>query len=69
MAEGVIATGVDAATPMSEVVAVTPDLTTAACGFCSKRRDQVPGLAAAAQAAICTECLDLCREIIQEELG
>jgi hypothetical protein len=45
------------------------------CSFCGKRRDQVAGLAASTAqtvrkvpAAICTECLDLCEEIITEEL-
>jgi len=55
------------------------------CSFCGKRRDQVAGLmvssvqtertkseradSAMAPAAICTECLGLCTEIITEELG
>ena len=46
------------------------------CSFCGKRRDQVAGLAVSSAqtgrklpAAICTECLDLCTEIITEELG
>ena len=69
MADGVIETGQDAATPVSAVAAVAADLTTAKCGFCGKRRDQVSGLAAAEQGSICTECLSLCHEIISEELG
>jgi hypothetical protein len=69
LADGVISSEADAATPVSEVVPVAPDLTTAACGFCSKQRHQVAGLAAAAQASICTECLELCHEIITEELA
>jgi len=36
------------------------------CGFCGKRRHQVAGMAAAAQAKICNECLDLCHEIREE---
>ena len=46
------------------------------CSFCGKRRDQVAGLVVSsaqtgrkAPATICTECLDLCTEIITEELG
>jgi ATP-dependent Clp protease ATP-binding subunit ClpX len=39
------------------------------CSFCGKRRHQVSGLAAAARAAICTECLGLCHEIIGEDLA
>ena len=45
------------------------------CSFCGKYRHQVPGMAASpaetggkAPAAICSECLDLCDEIIAEEL-
>ena len=69
MADGVIETGQDAATPVSAVASVAADLTTAKCGFCGKRRYQVSGLAAAEQGSICTECLTLCHEIISEELG
>ena len=36
------------------------------CSFCGKRRHQVAGMAAAVQAKICDECLDLCREIRDE---
>ena len=36
------------------------------CSFCGKRRHQVAGMAAAARAKICDECLDLCREIRDE---
>ena len=46
------------------------------CSFCGKRRDQVAGLVVSsvqterkAPATTCTECLDLCTEIIAEELG
>ena len=50
----------------------------AGCTFCGKNRDQITGLAAMAadtagedsgSAAICTECLSLCTEIITEELA
>jgi hypothetical protein len=53
-----------------------------ACSFCGKKLHQVAGLAATAppaqgsakrgllpRATICTECLDLCAEIIAEELS
>ncbi len=46
------------------------------CSFCGKCRDQVAGLVVSsaqtgrnAPATICNECLDLCTEIITEELG
>jgi hypothetical protein len=65
----VIATGEAAATPLSAVKPIGEDITTAKCSFCGKRRYQVSGLAAAARAAICTECLALCHEITAEELA
>ena len=39
------------------------------CSFCGKRQEQVTGMVAAAAFRICRECLDLCDEIIAEELG
>jgi hypothetical protein len=39
------------------------------CSFCGKRRHQVPAMAAARGVRVCTECLELCREIITEELA
>jgi hypothetical protein len=67
-------TGQAEATPVSAVRPVPADVAAAACGFCGKRRDRVDGLAAAAgtdagAAAICTECLALCREILAESPG
>jgi ClpX C4-type zinc finger protein len=54
-----------------------------ACSFCGKQRHQVAGMAASSappgpspskrgllpRAAVCTECLDLCDEIIAEDLS
>jgi hypothetical protein len=48
---------------------IPADAATAKCRFCGKRRHQAEGLAAASSGAICTECLDLCREIIDEALA
>jgi hypothetical protein len=39
------------------------------CGFCGKRRHQVPGMAAGEYARICEECLRLCHEIRDEQLA
>jgi ATP-dependent protease Clp ATPase subunit len=39
------------------------------CSFCGKGSEQVPAMAAAGTARICTECVALCHEIIEEELG
>lgn len=69
LADQVIATGKPAATPLSAVAAVGPDVIAAKCSFCGKRRGQVGGLAGAAGGMICTECLVLCHEIVTEALG
>jgi ATP-dependent protease Clp ATPase subunit len=39
------------------------------CSFCGKGSQQVPAMAAAGEARICTECVALCHEIIEEELA
>jgi ATP-dependent protease Clp ATPase subunit len=38
------------------------------CSFCGKHRYQVVRMASAGDARICDECLELCREIVTEEL-
>jgi ATP-dependent protease Clp ATPase subunit len=68
-ADRVIVTGEAAATPLSALTSVGADVSDATCGFCGKRRDRVAGLAAAGQHTICTECLELCREILDEGLS
>ncbi|EAT15105.1 ATP-dependent Clp protease ATP-binding subunit ClpX [Desulfuromonas acetoxidans] len=44
----------------------TGDLT---CSFCGKSQDDVKKLIAGPSVYICDECIDLCQEIITEELG
>ena len=76
LTRSVIESGESASTPVGMVTAVTDrgQSATVSCSFCGKRRDQVTGLATSsaqterkAPATICTECLDLCDEIITEE--
>ena len=38
------------------------------CSFCSKSQDQVRKLIAGPGVYICDECIDLCNEILDEEL-
>ncbi|MEZ0373783.1 MAG: ClpX C4-type zinc finger protein, partial [Candidatus Sericytochromatia bacterium] len=38
------------------------------CSFCGKSQDQVRKLIAAPGVYICNECVDLCNEILEEEL-
>jgi ClpX C4-type zinc finger len=78
LAEDVASTGTAAGTPLGAVHAVLEQDRQERCTFCGKSRDQVTGLAAMAadpagegsgSAAICTECISLCTELIIEELG
>ena len=39
------------------------------CSFCNKSRSQVRKLIAGPNVYICNECIDLCNEIIEEELS
>ena len=39
------------------------------CSFCGKRRDRVATMASTGRKDVCNECIDLCDEIISEELG
>jgi ClpX C4-type zinc finger len=39
------------------------------CSFCGKQRPQVPAMASSDDLRICSECLDLCREILDDELS
>jgi hypothetical protein len=69
LADQVMATGEAAATSLSAVKPLGVDVITVRCSFCGKRRHQVSGIAAAAGCTICTECLELCNEILAEELA
>jgi ATP-dependent protease Clp ATPase subunit len=64
--------GQTASTHLATIHQVGDAYEAAQCSFCGKRRYQVAGMAAAAPGdnlAVCEECLDLCDEIISEELG
>ena len=39
------------------------------CSFCGKSQDQVRKLVAGPGVYICDECIELCTEIVEEELG
>jgi ATP-dependent protease Clp ATPase subunit len=70
MAETVIRSGQATETALGRLHSVTDDLTQRRCSFCGKRRHQVTGLATLFDdAAICAECLVLCREIHSEQLA
>jgi hypothetical protein len=76
-AETVIRSGKAAETALGPLQSVPGDMSRQRCGFCGKFRHQVTGLAASignpagkppGDAAICAECLILCREIHSEQL-
>jgi len=50
------------------VVALGTENGRARCSFCSKRRQQVAGLASTGDVEICGACLKLCEEILAERL-
>ena len=39
------------------------------CSFCNKTQDQVRKLISGPNVYICDECIELCTEIVEEELG
>jgi hypothetical protein len=78
LAGNLLRTGDAAVTAFGEMIAMPGHATGIQCTFCGKDRRQVDGMAimpevvvdrTSASAAICTECLDLCDEIIIEELS
>ena len=62
------AAGQTASTPIATIRQVSDEGRDERCSFCGKGRGQVEAMAAAGNARICNECLDLCDEIISEEL-
>lgn len=68
-ADGVLATGRTDAAATGSIRAIGEEAGAERCSFCGKRRAQVAGLAAAGRATVCDECLRLCHEVVEEELG
>ena len=69
-AQAVIAEpGRTASTPTATIEQVSAETGTELCSFCGKRRYQVAAMASAGDARICDECLELCNEIVSEELA
>jgi AraC-like DNA-binding protein len=53
-------------TPVATIRRVSEEGRDEWCGFCGKSRRSVESMAAAADARICDECLDLCIEVISD---
>jgi ClpX C4-type zinc finger len=76
LARVVVSDGEPVTTEIAELTAGPEQEPKTQCSFCGKRRDQVASLIVSsvqtgrkAPVAICSECLDLCTEIITEELS
>jgi hypothetical protein len=78
LAGNLLRSGDPAATSLGEMITMPRHATGIQCTFCGKERIQVNGMAimpevtverTSASAAICSECLELCDEIITEELS
>jgi ClpX C4-type zinc finger len=54
-------------TPIATIRQLGNDVRDARCSFCGKARDRVEAMAAAGDARICNECVDLCDEIISDD--
>jgi len=67
--EAVLTTGNVTTTRTATLRPVDQQDTADKCGFCGKRRNQVPAMASAGDARICAECVDLCNEIVAEQLA
>jgi ATP-dependent protease Clp ATPase subunit len=61
------AAGQTASTPIATIRPVDDEAHDGRCSFCGKGRYQVEAMAAAGDAWICNECLDLCDEIVSED--
>jgi ATP-dependent protease Clp ATPase subunit len=69
-AQAVIAEpGWTASTATATIEQVSPENTAEQCSFCWKHRHRVAAMASAGDARICDECLELCDEIVAEDLG
>jgi hypothetical protein len=61
------APGKTASTPIATIQQVSDENREELCSFCGKRRQRVKAMAAAGEARICNECIDLCDEIVDDE--
>ena len=55
-------------TPIATIQQAGDEAGAQQCSFCGKPRHQVAAMASTSDARICDECLDLCGEIVDEEL-
>jgi ATP-dependent protease Clp ATPase subunit len=58
--------GRTASTPIAAIQVVSDEAGAQQCSFCGKRRPQVAAMASAADTRVCSECLELCDDIVSE---
>ena len=58
--------GRTAGPPIAAIQPVSDEAGARQCSFCGKRRPQVAAMAPAADTRVCSECLELCDEIVRE---
>jgi ClpX C4-type zinc finger len=63
------AAGKTATTPIATIGQVSAADRAEQCSFCGKPRSKITAMASAGHATICNECIELCDEIISEELA
>jgi ATP-dependent protease Clp ATPase subunit len=62
------APGRTASTPIARIQQVGDEPEAGQCSFCGKPRYRVAAMASAGTTRMCNECLELCDEIVSEEL-
>jgi ATP-dependent protease Clp ATPase subunit len=62
------APGRTASTPIARIQQVADEPGAGQCSFCAKPRYRVAAMASAGTVRICNECLELCDEIVSEEI-
>jgi ATP-dependent protease Clp ATPase subunit len=61
--------GQTTSTPIATIQQVSDEAEAEACSFCGKQRHRVAAMASTGHTLICNECVELCDEIISEDLG
>jgi ATP-dependent Clp protease ATP-binding subunit ClpX len=64
----VLATGDPAATAAVTIIRLDSPVNGQRCSFCGKAFHRVAGITAAGDTRICVECVELCEEILTEEM-
>lgn len=64
----IAAAGRTVSTPIATIQQVGAEAAAERCSFCGKPRHQVAAMASTGDARVCDDCLELCDEILDEDL-